>query len=820
MTPSEAQARHAVLTQEIRQHDHAYYVLARPAIADSQYDRLYRELLDLEKEFPELCTPDSPSQRVGGAPLDKFAQVQHAAPMLSLDNTYSEDEVREFVARVQKLLSAESLEWTVEPKLDGLAVTLRYENGVLAVGATRGDGAMGDDITANLKTIRSLPLKLSGTAPRVLEVRGEVFIPTAEFERLNAGREAVGEEKFINPRNTAAGSLKLLDSKMVAQRHLDIVLYGLGEVRGADIPKTQMAMIDWLRGLGFKTPEKIWRCTSDDELMAAIHELDGLRKSFTYETDGAVIKLNTMALREHCGATAKAPRWAMAYKYAAEQAQTRLRAITIQVGRTGALTPVAELEPVFVAGSTVSRATLHNEEELHRKDIRVGDWVIIEKAGEVIPAVVRVVLEKRTAGAKVFTFPVKCPECGSKVAKSLRTGEEACGVVVRCANPDCPAQVRGRLEHFAHRRALDIQSLGGILAEKLVERSLVKEPLDLFDLKLEQLGRLNLGTDDELRVFGEKNATKILDALEQSKAYPLARWLHAFGIANVGEATAFYIGKWHLDFQDVANSNLLTLVADEGKLRNKASAKDSEGEDTSETLISRRRSVWALIRQEIDRRSQDAESLQLEVEQERTRLSRKIDLLQLERDALEQKAVTHKERQKGKSIEEREKLPKDLQDQRASVKVRLLALEERVIKVGMPDELGPVVAESVLDYFESKTGKKILFRLKEIGIWPLGGLARSTGRKVHGISGKTFVLTGTLPTLSRDEASALIREAGGNVAAAVIKNTDYVLAGESAGSKLDKARTLAVPILSEKDLLDLIGSRKVAKPEGKQRDLF
>ena len=674
MTQSEAQARHAVLTQEIRQHDHAYYVLARPAIADSQYDRLYRELLDLEKEFPELCTPDSPSQRVGGAPLDKFAQVQHAAPMLSLDNTYSEDEVREFVARVQKLLSAESLEWTVEPKLDGLAVTLRYENGVLAVGATRGDGAMGDDITANLKTIRSLPLKLSGTAPRVLEVRGEVFIPTAEFERLNAGREAVGEEKFINPRNTAAGSLKLLDSKMVAQRHLDIVLYGLGEVRGADIPKTQMAMIDWLRGLGFKTPEKIWRCTSDDELMAAIHELDGLRKSFAYETDGAVIKLNAMALRERCGATAKAPRWAMAYKYAAEQAQTRLRGITIQVGRTGALTPVAELEPVFVAGSTVSRATLHNEEELHRKDIRVGDTVIIEKAGEVIPAVVRVVLELRPAGAREFVFPKTCPECGSKVDKSLRTGEEAAGVVVRCANPDCPAQVRGRLEHWCSRGAMDIEGGGEVLVAQLVKSGLVLDVAEFYQLKLAELAALER--------MGEKSAQNFLDGVATSKKRDLWRLLHGLGIPEVGVGGA------------------------------KALARNFSSLD-------------------------------------------------------------------------------ELMDVSAS---KLTAIRD----------IGEVTAAGIVNWFGDSQNRQLIERLGKAGLNFRSELFNPEAA-LGPFAGKTFVLTGTLPTLTREAATAKIEKLGGRVSGSVSKKTDFVVAGADAGSKLEKARTLGVPVIDENGLVQLCG---------------
>ena len=669
MTKAEAQKRHTALAAQIRDHDRAYYVEARPTISDPEYDRLYRELLDLETHFSELCAADSPSQRVGGQPLSAFASVRHAVPMLSLDNTYSEGEVREFVARVQKLLPAESLEWTVEPKLDGLAVTLRYEKGVLAVGATRGDGAMGDDITANLKTIRSLPLRLSGNAPSVLEVRGEVYFPKAEFEKLNAERAAAGEETFVNPRNTAAGSMKLLDSKLVAQRHLDIVLYGLGEVVGAVVPETQSAMLDWLRGLGFKTPEKIWRCGNEGELLAAIHELDALRKGFAYETDGAVIKLNTVAQREICGATAKAPRWAMAYKYAAEQAQTRLRAITIQVGRTGSLTPVAELEPVFVAGSTVSRATLHNAEELHRKDIRVGDTVIIEKAGEVIPAVVRVVLEKRPAGAKEFVFPTTCPECGSKVAKSLRTGEEAAGVVVRCANPDCPAQVRGRLEHWCSRGAMDIEGGGEVLVAQLVKSGLVLDVAEFYQLKLAELAALER--------MGEKSAQNFLDGVATSKQRDLWRLLHGLGIPEVGVGGAKALARCFA------------------------------------------------------------------------------------------------------SLEE-------LMDAQAS---RLTAIRD----------IGEVTAAGIVNWFGDSDNRRLVERLGKAGLnfrSELFNPEAALGR----FAGKTFVLTGTLPTLTREQAAAKIEALGGRVAGSVSKKTDYVVAGADAGSKLDKARTLGVAVIDEAQL--------------------
>src|ERR1043166_2334885 len=377
MSLTEAKARHAELVEEIRQHDHAYYVLAQPTIGDQQYDRLYRELIDLEAQFPQLITPDSPTQRVGGEPLKAFKPVQHLQPMLSLDNTYSQEELREFVNRVQRLLPNEKLEWTVEPKVDGVAINLRYEKGAFTCGATRGDGTTGDDITPNLRTIRSIPARLRGKdAPELLEVRGEVYLTKTGFEKLNAERKAKGEETFANPRNAAAGSLKQLDSRLAAKRPLHSVIYGLGRVDARrDLPQKHDEALTWLKTLGFKTPEKTWHCGAADELVSAIDDLDKVRRKFAYETDGAVVKLNSVAQRERAGYTSKAPRWAIAYKYAAEQADTLLKGITVQVGRTGQLTPVAEVEPTFLAGSTISRATLHNEDYIRQKDIRVGDTV-------------------------------------------------------------------------------------------------------------------------------------------------------------------------------------------------------------------------------------------------------------------------------------------------------------------------------------------------------------------------------------------------------------------------------------------------------------
>jgi DNA ligase (NAD+) len=371
MTSTDAKQRHAELVQEIREHDHAYYVLAQPSITDQAYDRLYHQLLDLEKEFPELISPESPSQRVGGQPLKAFKPVQHRKPMLSLDNTYSQEDLRDFVNRVQKLLPNQTLDWIVEPKVDGLAINLRYEKGVFTCGATRGDGATGDDITTNLRTIKSIPPRLRTTShsvPELIEVRGEVYLTKAGFEKLNGERKAAGEEMFANPRNAAAGSLKQLDPRIVAKRPLSIILYGIGAIQGGpEQPRTHADLLSWLKSLGFRTPERTWHCRSADKLVKAIDELDKIRDDFTYETDGAVVKLNSFQQRETVGFTSKAPRWAIAYKYAAEQAETKLKAISVQVGRTGALTPVAELEPVFLAGSTISRATLHNQDYILKR---------------------------------------------------------------------------------------------------------------------------------------------------------------------------------------------------------------------------------------------------------------------------------------------------------------------------------------------------------------------------------------------------------------------------------------------------------------------
>jgi DNA ligase (NAD+) len=698
----------ARLRREIAEHDRRYYQEAAPTISDREYDRLYAELVDLEKRFPDLVTPDSPTQRVGGKPLQAFAQIEHRLPMLSLDNTYSEEEVAKFYERITRLLPNEKIPVVIEPKVDGVAVSLMYENGRLKYAATRGDGLVGDDITQNVRTIRTVPERLPAPAPKVFEVRGEVYMDKRGFEKMNEERALAGLPEFANPRNAAAGSLKQLDPALVAKRPLGIVLYGTGATEGVDVDLHSEIFSLFKK---FKLPhsERWWLADSVEKILDAIRELDRVRHDFRYETDGAVIKVDAFAQRERLGFTAKSPRWAIAYKYAAERVQTRLIDIIIQVGRTGILTPVAVLEPVAVSGSTVSRATLHNEDEIKRKDIRIGDTVVIEKAGEVIPAVVEVVKAKRPRSAKAFDFlehvAGKCPVCGSKIRRDPQF------VAWRCENILCPAQTTRRLEFFAARGALDLESIGGIVADKLVERRLVREPLDLFELKIEELAKLNLGTEEAPRVFGEKNATKAVHAIERAKTAPLSRWLFALAIPEVGKTTATQLARFHETIEDVANSQLLRDVLAYHD------AEKAERKEIAERLI---KSAFA----------------------------------------------------------EPSKSKADKQG-------------------GIVTEVGPVVAQSVLDFFASDAGKKALRRMKRLGIEPKGEKVSAKKLADLPLAGKTFVLTGTLPSMTREEASAEIEARGGHVGSSVSKNTDYVLAGAEAGSKLEKAKQLGVKIIDE-----------------------
>ena len=670
MNKTDAKKEILKLRAEIERHNHFYYVEARPEISDREYDALYRCLEALEKEHPDLVTPDSPTQRVGGAPLAEFKSVRHAVPMMSLSNTYSKDELAEFDTRVRKLAAGADLAYVLEPKVDGLAISLRYENGLLIVGSTRGDGVTGDDITANLRTIKSIPLRLRKTGaalPAVLEVRGEVFMTKDGFAALNAARQEAGEEPFANPRNAAAGSLKLLDSRQVAERPLDAVFYSVGEIAGANFD-THAGMISALREMGLRVPPRNWLCKDIARAMAALDELKSVRHGFPFQTDGGVIKVNERKLYALLGATAKSPRWAVAYKYEPERAETTVLDITVQVGRTGVLTPVAELEPAPVAGSVIRRATLHNLDEIKRKDIRIGDRVLIEKAGEVIPAVVEVITAARTGKERVFKMPERCPVCKGPVTQ--REGE----VALRCENMQCSAQIKRGVRHFAARGAMDIEGLGDSLVDQLVESKLVKDPADLYTLRKEQVAGLER--------MAEKSAENLINGINASRERELWRLVFALGIRHVGAKSAQTLEEHFDNIDQLAGADMETLehIAD----------------------------------------------------------------------------------------------------------------------------IGPVVARSIHEFFRSKEMARLTARMKEQGINP----KRAAVRRGGPLGGKTFVLTGTLGKMTREDAGARIRELGGKVSSSVSAKTDFVVVGDEPGSKLDKARKLGVKTLDEAEFLKMVGDKR------------
>ena len=748
-----AEQRLEELRRDLHRHNRLYYVEATPEIGDQEYDALYRELLAIEREFPDLVTADSPSQRVGAEPLSEFETRPHAVPMMSLDNTYDDEELRRFHEYVLRGLDGDEPEYVIEPKIDGVSISLRYENGVLVLALTRGNGAQGDDVTANVRTIPSVPLRLAAEPPpAVFEARGEVFMSKEGFAGLNAHRVASGEPEFANARNATAGTLKLLDSRTVAQRPLEIICYAQGEIRGIGIA-SQSELLAMLRRFGFRTQKWCPRVRGLEALLAAIRELGETRHGFPYDIDGAVIKVDSFAQRETLGFTSKAPSWAKAFKYQPDQVQTRLRAITVQVGRTGVLTPVAELEPVFVAGSTIARATLHNEDEIRRKDIRVGDAVTIQKAGEVIPEVVEPILALRPEGALPFDLMAHvggvCPSCGGPVERDPEF------VAYRCQNLQCPAQSVRRVQHFASRNAMDIEALGGIVAEKLVERGLVTEPLDLFRLRPGILALLNLGTEGEPRVFGAKNAAKLLEAVERARELPLARWLHAIGIPQVGASVARHVANCHADLAAVARSvpltNLVRLFALQESLRD------------------------------------------------------------LNPDA---------KRNRDRSLAEKQ----DLARQLAAAEAEIATLGEPLATLGLvrrseakgggyaTTDIGPKAAQSILDFFAGEPGKAILARLAELGIEPKGQAPEESAAAGEGpLAGLTFVLTGTLESMDRNEAKERIEALGGRTAGSVSRNTTYLVAGANTGAtKTRKAEELGVKVIDEAAFVALLAG---APPE-------
>ncbi len=662
------------LRAEIAEHDHRYYVLDDPLIPDAEYDRLFRELQTIEAAHPELVTPDSPTRRVGGKALDTFAPVRHAVPMLSI-RTETDTEVSgafAFDSRVRSQLklgeSDPAVEYAAELKFDGLAINLRYEDGVLVRAATRGDGETGEEVTENVRTVRDVPLRLVTDAPPpVLEVRGEIYMKRADFERFNARALAAGKKTLVNPRNAAAGSIRQLDSRIAANRPLSFFAYGLGEVQGWVLPPTHSAILDALMAFGLPVCRER-AVVQGPQALADFHaRIGGERSRLPFDIDGVVYKVNSLALQQVLGFVSREPRWAVAHKYPAEEAMTEVLGIDIQVGRTGALTPVARLAPVFVGGVTVTNATLHNEDEVRRKDVRVGDTVVVRRAGDVIPEVVRILPEKRPILAPEFVMPKICPVCGSHVTRSA---DEA---IARCSGGlYCPAQRKQALIHFASRRAMDIEGLGDKLVEQLVDHDLVRTPADVYRLGMEALVNLER--------MAEKSAANLLVAIERSKKTTLARFIYALGIRNVGEATA----------------------------------KD---------------------------------------------LARHFGALE-----------------------------------------RLLAADREQLML-VPD-IGPVVAESLLQFLSEPHNLEVIEQLRALGVvWEEGeGASATTGK----LAGKVFVLTGTLPGLTRDEAKARIEAAGGKVSGSVSKKTDYVVAGAEAGSKLAKATELGVAVIDETQLLGLV----------------
>ncbi|PKO70848.1 MAG: DNA ligase [Betaproteobacteria bacterium HGW-Betaproteobacteria-14] len=667
--PRDAVERAEALREEIARHNHAYYVLDAPTVPDAEYDRLFQDLLSLETQHPELVTPDSPTQRVGARPAPEFTQVTHRTPMLSLANAFGEEDVFNFDRRIREGLDCGEVEYAVEPKFDGLAISLTYREGRFILGATRGDGYSGEDVTGNLRTVRSIPLRLQACqgrqVPQFLEVRGEVLMLRHDFERMNERAREAGEKAFANPRNAAAGSVRQLDPRITARRPLRFFAYTLAGLEGQPMPATHAEVLDRLRGWGFPVAAERAVVRGAAGLLRYYDEIGSRRAALPYDIDGVVYKVNRLADQERLGYVSRAPRFAIAHKYQAQEELTEVLDIEVQVGRTGAITPVARLKPVFVGGVTVTNATLHNEDEVRRKDIRIGDTVIVRRAGDVIPEVVSALAEKRSGSEREFVMPQQCPVCGSRV---MRLPDEA---VARCTGGlYCAAQRKQAILHFASRRAMDIEGLGDKLVDQLVDQDLVKSAADLY--------RLDVATLAGLERMGEKSAQNVVDAIGKSKDTTLARLIFALGIRNVGEATA-----------------------------------------------------------------------------------------------------------------------KDLARHFGSMEALMAAGVEELQRVR---DVGPVVAESIAGFLAEAHNREVIARLEQAGV-----RGRAEARTAAVLQGLTFVLTGTLPTLTREEAGAMIEAAGGKVSSAVSKKTSYVVAGEETGSKLEKARALGIAVLDEDGLRRLLG---------------
>lgn len=656
------------LQHEIREHDHLYYVLSQPRISDQQYDALFTELKALEQANPELITRDSPTQRVSGRPLEGFTTVRHAIPMLSVDNTYNDEELRAFDERVTKQLGERDFDYVIELKIDGLAISLRYEDGVLKTAATRGNGETGDDVTANLRTIKAVPLVLlaDGDIPTVIEVRGEVYMPTSSFIELNKLRTEAGESPFANPRNAAAGSLKLLDARITATRNLSFFAYAAGELSSPLAPN-HYESLQRFKELGLPVNPHIEKAKDIDEAIEICNGWNEKRSELDYQIDGMVIKINRFDQRDILGATGRAPRWCISYKFAAEQAETVVESIDVQVGKSGILTPVANLTPVLLAGTTVKRASLHNFDMLEKLDVRYGDTVVIEKAGEIIPQVVEVKTESRHPDAKPFELPTQCPTCGSDVAKD----EE--GVYIRCLNSNCPGQLKERLRYFAGRGQMDIEHLGPALIDQLIENGLVENFADLYKLDENQLAGLER--------MAQKSAENVISSINESKTRPLWRLIAALGIRHIGGQSAQILAEHFGTLSALMEAN---------------------------------------------------------------------------------------------------------EDELAEI-----------------DQIGPTMAQSIYEYFSDPENRSVIDQLIVAGVKPEPPEIRRSTK----LAGKTFVVTGTLENFTRQQAEQAIRQAGAKATGSVSKKTDFVLAGEKAGSKLDKAKKLGVEIITEEQFVEMIDER-------------
>ncbi len=748
MSPAE---RINELRSLLERHNRLYYVEAQPEISDADYDKLFRELEDLEARHPELDDPNSPTRRVGGTPLAGFEQVRHPAPMLSIDDVFSEEEVADFYQRLRKNLGTGSVPVTIEPKIDGVAASLVYRNGSLDYGATRGDGVTGDDITANLRTIPTLPLTLAQATPALLEVRGEVFMPGEAFARLNEERAEAGLATFANPRNATAGTLKQLDSRAVARRPLAFIAHGLGSFEGVELPD-EHAFRSLLVTCGIPCNEPLWVADELDDILAAIHELDKKRHQLPYATDGAVIKVASFPDRVALGATSRAPRWAVAFKYPPEQKPTRLLDVTVQVGRSGILTPVAELEPVGLSGTTVSRATLHNESFIHERDIRIGDTVLVHKSGEIIPEVLKVITGKRPADATPFSMPEhlegKCPTCAAPITRRENTETKERPVVTWwCENPLCPKQAVAALVHFAQRKALDLEGLGESVAIKLVESGLAISPLDLFFLEVEKLAnllldpaRLQTGEISKPRRLGEKKAHLLIDSIRNAPTtQPLSRWIFAIGIPQIGESASRELSRLHETLPEIASSNLLRIICRIADL------------EAERKLVS----------------PQNKDNPPADQQEKETRRSRQ------------------------------EELKTEIRESHAGI-----------AEFEISPDIGAVASRNLLSFFESEHGRRFMECFRQLGLNPHSDnfAPRPVEAAASGdvpLAGKTFVITGTL-SLARSYYKTLIEQKGGKVTGSISRNTSYLLAGEGGGSKRDKASSLGVTVISEDELQSML----------------